>query len=147
MPFLLGFNLKIVIYWWGRLTFGGREIKIWLGESTGGNLFRWRGGRGGWANCYHFLDIYENSKRKNFINLTCSKHSKSIKIKNDKILFSHFFGVPFLFEVSSFGSTKKKCENKKLTSFPPLFSGLGQGLIKTVFVKLLTYAIFVSLMI
>ena len=142
MTFLLGFNLKIVIYWWGRLTSGGREIKIWWGESTGGNLFRWRRG---WANCYHFLDIYENPKRKNFINLSCSKHSKSIKIKNDKFLFSHFFEVPFFFEVSSFGSTTKKCENKKLMSFPPLFSGLGQGLIKTVFVKLLTYAIFVSL--
>ena len=28
--------------------------------------------------CYNFLDIYENLKRKNFINLSCPKHPKII---------------------------------------------------------------------
>ena len=42
---------------------------------------------------YLFLDIYENPRRKNFINLSCAKHSKIIEIKNDKLLFLYFLLV------------------------------------------------------
>ena len=33
--------------------------------------------------CHHFLDIYENPGRKNFINPSCPKHPKIIEIKSD----------------------------------------------------------------
>ena len=41
---LLGYNLKIVIYWGGWFLVGGEGDKIWWGESTGGDFFRWGGG-------------------------------------------------------------------------------------------------------
>ena len=46
--------------------------------------------------CYHFLDIYENPRRKSFINLSCPKHPEIIhwNKKWHKFLFSHFFVVP-----------------------------------------------------
>ena len=61
-----------------------------------------------------FLDNYENPRRKNFINLSCTKHPKRINWnkKRLKYLFSHFFVVP--------QKVKKKCENKKYMSFPLL---------------------------
>ena len=37
MTFILGYIVKIFIYW-GGLTFGGDGIKVWWGESTGGDF-------------------------------------------------------------------------------------------------------------
>ena len=56
------------------------------------------------------LDIYENPRRKNFINTSSSKYSKIIINYNrkwHKLLFLHFFVVPQKRVI--FGGTKKNC--------------------------------------
>ena len=57
-----------------------------------------------------FLDIYENPRRKKFVNPSYPKHPKLvIWKKNDKFLFSHFFAVPqkgFVFLRLQRGSVK-----------------------------------------
>ena len=82
--------------------------------------------------CYDFLTIYENPRRKNFINPSCPKYLKVINW-NEKwhnLIFSHF--LYYLKKVSSFWSTKKKCENKNLCRFLPLF-WIETTRVKTVF--------------
>ena len=93
--------------------------------------------------CYHFLDIYENP-RKNFISPSWLKHPKIIKWnkKSDKSLFLHFFVVPqkgFIFL-----RYKKSVKIKSLCRFPPFFL-IGTTRVKTVFVELPIYTIFVFL--
>ena len=79
-----------------------------------------------------FLDTYENPRRKNFIKPSCPKHPQIINLKKKwhKFLYSHFFASLWcLNNVSSFWGTTKRCENKKIMLFFPLYSGLGrQGL-------------------
>ena len=55
------------------------------------------------------LDIYENPRRKNFINTSSPKYSKIINYnrKWHKLLFLHFFVVPQKRVI--FGGTKKNC--------------------------------------
>ena len=94
--------------------------------------------------CYHILSVYENLRRKNFINPSCLKHSEII---NWNKKWHNFYFHTFLWclrKVSSFWGTKKKYENKKLMSFSPLIP-LGQQGLRLRFAKLPTYAISVSL--
>ena len=97
--------------------------------------------------CYYFLDIYENPKRKNFINSSCLKHPKIINWnqKLHKFLFLHFF-VGYLKKVSSFDAVKRSVKINNLCQFPPLFQ-IDTTRVKRlcVFVKLLTSAISVFL--
>ena len=99
--------------------------------------------------CYHFLDIYENLRIKNFINPSCPKLPKIIEIKSDVNFYFHT-SLWCLWRPESlhktFWSTKKKCENKKFMSFPPVF-GIKTTRVKTMFFELLTCATFISLLI
>ena len=72
--------------------------------------------------CYHNLDVYENPRRKNYINPSCPKHPKF-----------HLFEVP-----------KRSVKMKKFMSFFPLIT-LGQQGLGLRFVELPNYAISVSL--
>ena len=95
--------------------------------------------------CYYIYNIYENPRRKNFINSFCPKHSNVI-IENKKwhkFSFLHLFVIPqegFIF----LRHQKRSVKIKKLCIFLPLFM-IGMTRVKIVFVKLQTYTISISL--
>ena len=100
-----------------------------------------------------FLDIYQNPMRKTFIKPSCPKQTKIIEIWNKqwhKFLVSHSLLClkKVLWQPENFikpvCGTKKKCENKKTVS-PSALIGIGTTRVKTVFIKLPTYAISISL--
>ena len=74
-----------------------------------------------------FLDIYENPRRKNFINQSCHKHHKIINWnkKWHRFLLSHFFVVRqkgFIFL-----RCQRGYEDKKFIPFPTLFHWDNKG--------------------
>ena len=91
-----------------------------------------------------FWDIYENARKKNFINPSCPNHPKIIHWNKEwhKLLFLHFFVVPqkrfYLFEATK-GSVKKNC-----VVFP-FYSSFGKQGLWLYFWQTPTYAISVSL--
>ena len=73
-----------------------------------------------------FLDIYENPRRKKFINPSCSKHPKIIEIKNDIIfIFALLCGAnrssPESFHF--FESPKRSVRTTNLSFLPPISLG------------------------
>ena len=73
-----------------------------------------------------FLDIYENPRRNKFINPSCSKHPKIIKIKNDIIfIFALLCGAnrssPESFHF--FESPKRSVRTTNLSFLPPISLG------------------------
>ena len=93
--------------------------------------------------CYHFLDIYENPGRKNFINPSCPKHCKIIHWNKKWHNFYFHTSLWCLRKVSSFWDTKKKCKNKRFFIFPLYSIGTTRDWLH--FVKLPTYVISISL--
>ena len=69
-----------------------------------------------------FLDIYENPRRKDFINSSCPKHPEIINWnkKWHEFLFSHFFVVP-LKKVSSSWGSEKNCALTETTRVEAVF--------------------------
>ena len=88
-----------------------------------------------------FLGIYENPKRKNFINPSCSKHCKIINWNKKWHNFYFRTSLWFLRNVSFFWGSEKKCENKKFMQFFPLIP-LGRQGLRLRFVELPTWAAF-----
>ena len=86
------------------------------------------------------------ARRKNFINPSCPKHRKIINWNKKWQNFYFHTSLWCLRKVSSFWSTKIKCENKTFMSFFPLIP-LGRQGLRLRFVELPTYTISVSLMI
>ena len=76
--------------------------------------------------------------------MPCPKHPKVINWNKNDIDFYFHTSLWCLRKVSSFWGNEKMCENKKFMSLFLLFR-IGTSTVKTVFVKLPTYAISVSL--
>ena len=89
---------------------------------------------------YHFLDIYENPRWKNFINLSCPKCPKVIEIRNDTNL-NFYTSLPRKGFMNLFHEPKRSVKMKNLCHLLPLF---GTTRVKTL-IELPPYSISVSL--
>ena len=92
-------------------------------------------------NLLQFLRFLLKTYEKNFINSSCPKH---LKIINWNKKWSKFYFLTSLWWTDFISLRhQKKCENKRLMSFSPLFP-LGQQGLRLHFAEHLTYAISIS---